>query len=960
MSTRKKRSPRLDIKNLDNKLCRYPSISRTGDSNRIGNHNVYFSDTDTFFYLNSDNPVSLNQIISLPTTLPSGSNYLNSFLSSSLFVIGNSIKDNELWIIPTLQYDSIKPFFEDKLFEQDIKDDVFYTTGSSLADFGDGFISNIGSKTKISINIPIKNQTQLQQSSASIYYLNSNLGRFEEIATEIRHRPYPNINFWETRLFNPLGNNIVSSSVNNTLNLGHIPYSPSEVQSKKTSYLCDGTVDGVNVYDNTGRLLSLVVTQSLLMDSRFEATSSQCIKMSNYIAHPFLVEKIIFEFPMKAGSGWLSDYTRFARLYASNGYRSDPFDAGGPAITVGILNQLNKSNRELILSATIIPDNDNFMSTLATPKYSERFSSGFLSFGKPAHVVHSGTNNSFTGTIRLSLTPRISNGITSIGFYTPTGSYPTNNGNDFRNSFALSVNPFGRGMRGIQSGRSIFGKEYATPITNPASTLYNNNSPVGSNDVFIYNFENGNDSPYLLLPQDKLVFSISKYRSSVDDNSINNSPAYNFNTPFPLNKYHDVWINTGSVNIILYGSLVKENKEYHDTLNSRLDTNSVHEIIHEKTLDEWDIFGIQEHTSSYITSYMQGTTTNYGSGSWTRRKFADASNFDPKNTFYSSNLASEQSVQYWEKIQFFKNTQFSCENENYYDAMIPRFDQLFQVENTISPWNITVGSGDMIITVDFSDSISDGYSVIDWTRSFPFEPKYSNIIRTKYIDKVISRYNPHANPNTKLNNISNVDFKIAIEIIPPNSSYTIWGDYENGQFTGLKYEDIIKILYGSGDYNTIRLGSLSGEVVNGFYGSTCRPYYRKNVTVSPVTSGSTPDYGYSGRTFRGSIIRGWKYGLMNGFEMSTKTIFRRDKFGQFRDMLEQRLDTKFYNGDTVLSSPIKVQFVTSKGNTVNPQNTFSSNLSFEASSSLPYFDGIVRNRESPIYTPSIYSTRFTK
>ena len=42
------------------------------------------------------------------------------------------------------------------------------------------------------------------------------------------------------------------------------------------------------------------------------------------------------------------------------------------------------------------------------------------------------------------------------------------------------------------------------------------------------------------------------------------------------------------------------------------------------------------------------------------------------------------------------------------------------------------------------------------------------------------------------------------------------------------------------------------------------------------------------------IIRGFKYGLVNANPQSTVAVWRRDRFGQFRDMLEQRQFTKLY------------------------------------------------------------------
>lgn len=144
---------------------------------------------------------------------------------------------------------------------------------------------------------------------------------------------------------------------------------------------------------------------------------------------------------------------------------------------------------------------------------------------------------------------------------------------------------------------------------------------------------------------------------------------------------------------------------------------------------------------------------------------------------------------------------------------------------------------------------------------------------------------------------------------------------------------------------------------------------------------------YAGYTFGISpVIRGWKYGLYSGLPAHSKATFRRNRFGQLRDMLEQRQYTKFINDGTTTfdneailrspeikelggarsqsatvvkgspgPSPVEVNFVrqayrkTDRGIGeiyvvgVQPNTTYSQNLSTEATSSLPYFDGFSRN-----------------
>jgi hypothetical protein len=55
-------------------------------------------------------------------------------------------------------------------------------------------------------------------------------------------------------------------------------------------------------------------------------------------------------------------------------------------------------------------------------------------------------------------------------------------------------------------------------------------------------------------------------------------------------------------------------------------------------------------------------------------------------------------------------------------------------------------------------------------------------------------------------------------------------------------------------------------------------------------------------------VRGWRYGL-SGFQQPTTAIYRYGRYGQFRDMLEQRPYTKFFDGNSTLAAAVEVAFV---------------------------------------------------
>jgi hypothetical protein len=73
-------------------------------------------------------------------------------------------------------------------------------------------------------------------------------------------------------------------------------------------------------------------------------------------------------------------------------------------------------------------------------------------------------------------------------------------------------------------------------------------------------------------------------------------------------------------------------------------------------------------------------------------------------------------------------------------------------------------------------------------------------------------------------------------------------------------------------------------------------------------------------------------------------VFRRDRYGQLRDMMEQRPFTRYHLAGKLLESAVVSRFFDVDGNVMIPSDTFTQNLSPYSTSSLPYFDGVVRNR----------------
>jgi hypothetical protein len=149
------------------------------------------------------------------------------------------------------------------------------------------------------------------------------------------------------------------------------------------------------------------------------------------------------------------------------------------------------------------------------------------------------------------------------------------------------------------------------------------------------------------------------------------------------------------------------------------------------------------------------------------------------------------------------------------------------------------------------------------------------------------------------------------------------------------------------------------------------------------------------------VIRGWKHGLYSALPVNTKTIYRRGRFGQLRDMLEQRIYTKSIGDDNtrigdpfgnisryrstterssdelkgILDGPVTVKFVrrmysigaedfdknigTIFSKVVPAEETTSHNLDHEATSSFPYFDLVARMRSEDDYSSQLGQLQLT-
>lgn len=380
----------------------------------------------------------------------------------------------------------------------------------------------------------------------------------------------------------------------------------------------------------------------------------------------------------------------------------------------------------------------------------------------------------------------------------------------------------------------------------------------------------------------------------------------------------------------------------------------------------------------------------------------------PGTGIFDSSKSFSYSLQpYKEKAGNCKAAKHLCYEERIYDTTVPDAVACFKrnganifASNTDFGEAIGVGALGSIAVTSNAFIMFDSYVPLQngntknlnvgvdrhWTKSYPFEPRYGDIQRQKFINfsnveasHIISFASSFAVPlpikkklsglivgtagrdNVDRSNKSILDFQYST---PLNGMWKHHWCADTSTVAGVNVQtgsavtsDLIKTIFGFGDSCTTFFDNQIKDSNNptgyALRGTNNWPEFRARNKTNPAVSAM----GYEALT--GSywnfspIIRGWKYGLYNGLPDYTSAYFRQGKYGQFRDMLEQRMYTVTVNellpNNPDLNCAVSVKFLDSNENLTEAINTHSQNLSMFATSSLPYFDLQQRNR--PLITP---------
>ncbi len=145
-------------------------------------------------------------------------------------------------------------------------------------------------------------------------------------------------------------------------------------------------------------------------------------------------------------------------------------------------------------------------------------------------------------------------------------------------------NSLARGISNISSATKVIGKKDFLGVNTGCipETFVSGN---------IYEIKD-DTSPYLILPNDDLIFG---WQFPIPVDTAHIDP----NFPYQLAL-------SGSSSLILYGSQLKDGKEFHETINQNLASDSLHEIIgSEPVVDDFDLSTSGEFIGGYLDTFVQ-------------------------------------------------------------------------------------------------------------------------------------------------------------------------------------------------------------------------------------------------------------------------------------------------------------------------------------------------------------------
>jgi len=391
------------------------------------------------------------------------------FTNGSIVIPGKSNKSSIDTILAQTDVESNYRKHENLSFNENSKNfdsitssDDFYSTGSPIEIFGDGFTTPLKSKTQFHLELPVTNPVKMPALTSSMYHYNSKKSTWEMAnPSDIRNPEWTSVDtsveevetkFYskvtETAVgFDPVGRRTVLSS-----DRANIEILGADVETYQRGETIGVVCNSTDTKNNriAGEAISQIYINSVSDDKNYFPNSGQQISLGN--EYPFLIEKIVAEFPVHIYGDWFDDYTTCTRAFYSkagvagvyyDGKALGPIDFGGPGITFSISCSRKGNNvyySDLISSGTITHSFDNKSEVIlriedGANKIHSLRPEGFKSFSNPTVVIEGQRDPTdsfyeFNRNIRLEMEASVAGGVT----YANNMRAPNETEPDFANS----------------------------------------------------------------------------------------------------------------------------------------------------------------------------------------------------------------------------------------------------------------------------------------------------------------------------------------------------------------------------------------------------------------------------------------------------------------------------------------------------------------------------------------------
>lgn len=670
---------------------------------------------------------------------------------------------------------------------------------------------------------------------------------------------------------------------------------------------------------------------------QYNATGSQEILMSNHISSPFLLEKMKVE--IKGVFGVATSSLNGKGQYPTNktffvlNQRTSGDNSHVLGTRINNQRQTNAAgndfesvshtietlgNREIVTWGKIgFVASDNRMFESTDPSVIDSLDQLNQDYDVIEKFEKSATNPAHTSSLNLNLHPKL--GLSSD--FIMASSYIDEDG--IVRPIVQDSDLGGADLEGNASGRQIASSIGSVTLTGTGSFVYYGERLKEKRAHY-------KTSPYLLLPQDRLVFGWQNLMSIELDG---------LKPGFTSQAQGDLLVDKiQEVNVTLFGSLIKNSKEFHDTVNQNLSTSEIHEAIFaQPVIDQFDVEPLSVLSGSTSDALFFGSMILATSGARGRR--ASIAKGEAGSTgSLQRNIAFKGGGIYQDSLA--PHIEFFLSNSRFFTSSAG--------SRSGADDTVRVGNNSYRSVVLSNNPVSSSFKLL---KALGFHQQKTPTGRTFLDNRRISpASNFLASPGGGL--VTKASFLSFDTSTTGSASYKIFSG-TNTFIQGVTSFGSPEIATAGSRTPTTLLRSREQKIaISSIFLAAPVVSMFGNITW-PVTNA-----GSEGLTPQ---IRGARYGFMNPSPLSPKNYFRRSSYGQFRDLMDQAPETAVVGlvdlnkGEKDLEAadgPVRVRFFARNGDAdIDPLDTNSQNLSRFATSSLPYFDGQFRERDVTNFPP---------